>query len=86
MALIAPNLAARVSKRGGESQAGASLGVQNAVNSLGQAAGPMVGGRAVHLADQRPLSADRSIADHRGSGAWMEDDDGGARRTQRRFE
>ncbi len=44
MALIAPNLAALVSKRGGERQAGASLGVLNAVNSLGQAVGPVVGG------------------------------------------
>ncbi len=44
MALIAPNLAALISKRGGEQQAGASLGVQNAVNSLGQAGGPLLGG------------------------------------------
>ena len=44
MALIAPNLAALISKRGGEQQAGASLGVQNAANSLGQAGGPLLGG------------------------------------------
>ncbi len=44
MAFIAPNLSALVSKRGGERQAGASLGVQNAANSLGQVAGPMLGG------------------------------------------
>lgn len=44
MALIAPNLAALISKRGGERQAGASLGIQNAANSLGQAAGPLLGG------------------------------------------
>ena len=44
MAFIAPNLSALVSKRGGERQAGASLGVQNAANSLGQAAGPLLGG------------------------------------------
>lgn len=44
MAFIAPNLAALVSKRGGEQQAGASLGIQNAVNSLGQAGGPLIGG------------------------------------------
>ena len=44
MAFIAPNLAALISKRGGEQQAGASLGVQNAVNSLGQAGGPLLGG------------------------------------------
>jgi len=44
MAFIAPNLAALISKRGGEQQAGASLGVQNAVNSLGQASGPLLGG------------------------------------------
>lgn len=44
MAFIAPNLAALVSKRGGERQAGASLGIQNAANSLGQAGGPLLGG------------------------------------------
>jgi DHA1 family multidrug resistance protein-like MFS transporter len=44
MASIAPNLAALVSKRGGEGQAGASLGIQHAANSLGQAVGPLVGG------------------------------------------
>ena len=44
MAFIAPNLSALVSKRGGEQQAGASLGIQNAANSLGQAAGPLLGG------------------------------------------
>jgi DHA1 family multidrug resistance protein-like MFS transporter len=43
MAFIAPNLAALISKRGGQ-QAGAALGVQNAVNSLGQASGPLLGG------------------------------------------
>ena len=44
MALIAPNLAALVSTRGGERQAGTSLGIQNAANSLGQAGGPLLGG------------------------------------------
>lgn len=44
MAFISPNLAALISKRGGEQQAGASLGVQNAANSLGQAGGPLLGG------------------------------------------
>ncbi len=44
MAFIAPNLAALISKRGGEKQAGASLGIQNAANSLGQAGGPLLGG------------------------------------------
>jgi MFS transporter, DHA1 family, multidrug resistance protein len=44
MAFIAPNLAALISKRGGEQQAGASLGIQNAANSLGQAGGPLLGG------------------------------------------
>ena len=44
MAFIAPNLSALVSKRGGEQQAGASLGIQNAANSLGQAGGPILGG------------------------------------------
>jgi len=44
MAFIAPNLSALVSKRGGEQQAGASLGIQNAANSLGQSVGPLLGG------------------------------------------
>ncbi len=44
MAFIAPNLASLISKRGGERQAGASLGIQNAVISLGQASGPLIGG------------------------------------------
>lgn len=44
MAFIAPNLSAVVSKRGGERQAGASLGIQNAANSLGQSVGPLLGG------------------------------------------
>jgi len=44
IAFIAPNLSALVSKRGGGQQAGASLGVQNAANSLGQAGGPLLGG------------------------------------------
>jgi len=44
MAFIAPNLSALISKRGGQQQAGASLGVQNAANSLGQAGGPLLGG------------------------------------------
>ena len=43
MAFIAPNVAALISKRGGQ-QSGAALGVQNAVNSLGQASGPLLGG------------------------------------------
>lgn len=43
MAFIAPNLLALISKRGGERQAGASLGIQNAANSLGQAGGPLLG-------------------------------------------
>ena len=44
MAFIAPNLAALVSKRGRDEQAGASLGIQNASNSLGQSVGPLLGG------------------------------------------
>lgn len=44
MALVAPNLAALVSKRGGARRAGASLGVQIAASSLGQAIGPVAGG------------------------------------------
>jgi len=43
MAFIAPNVAALISKSGG-GQAGAALGVQNAVNSLGQTSGPLLGG------------------------------------------
>lgn len=44
MAFIAPNLSTLVSKRGGDGQAGASLGIQNAANSLGQSVGPLLGG------------------------------------------
>lgn len=44
MALIAPNVFALASKRGAPGQAGASIGVQSAANSLGQAVGPLVGG------------------------------------------
>ena len=44
MALIAPNLAALISKRGGSRRAGTALGAQNAANSLGQASDPLVGG------------------------------------------
>lgn len=44
MAFIAPNLSALVSKRGGDRQAGASLGIQSAANSLGQSVGPLLGG------------------------------------------
>lgn len=44
MALIAPNVYALVSKRGGVGNAGASIGVQSAANSLGQAVGPLVAG------------------------------------------
>jgi len=44
MAFIAPNLASLVSKRGGSREAGASLGIQNAANSFGQAGGPILGG------------------------------------------
>jgi MFS transporter len=44
MAFIAPNLSALVSMRGGGRQAGSSLGIQNAANSLGQSIGPLLGG------------------------------------------
>lgn len=43
MALIAPNLSALISTRGG-TRVGTALGAQNAANSLGQAGGPLVGG------------------------------------------
>ena len=43
MALITPNLTALVSK-GQKQQTGAALGLRNAANSLGQAAGPALGG------------------------------------------
>jgi len=44
MALVTPNLATLISTRGGRRRAGTALGAQNAVNSLGQASGPLVGG------------------------------------------
>lgn len=43
MALISPNLAALISKRGGHRRVGQALGAQNAANSLGQAIGPLIG-------------------------------------------
>ena len=43
MALLSPNLAALISKRGGSRRAGVALGFQNAANSLGQASGPLLG-------------------------------------------
>ena len=42
-ALITPDLAALISKRGGSRRVGAALGVHNAANSLGQASGPLLG-------------------------------------------
>ena len=42
MAALNPGLASLVSKRSGK-HAGAALGLQSAANSLGQAAGPLVG-------------------------------------------
>ncbi len=44
MALIAPNLSALISGRGGSHRAGTALGAQNAANSFGQTTGPLVGG------------------------------------------
>lgn len=43
-AFVSPNLAALISKRGGNSRVGTALGLQNAANSLGQASGPILGG------------------------------------------
>jgi len=43
MALISPNLATLISKRGGSGRIGAALGGQNAASSLGQASGPLLG-------------------------------------------
>ena len=42
-AVVSPNLAASISKRGGSRRVGAALGVQNAANSLGQTSGPLLG-------------------------------------------
>lgn len=41
-ALITPNLATLISKRGGSRCVGATLGVHNAANSLGQPSGPLL--------------------------------------------
>ena len=43
VSLIAPNLSALISKRGGQ-HTGKVLGMQNAANSLGQVSGPVLGG------------------------------------------
>jgi DHA1 family multidrug resistance protein-like MFS transporter len=42
--VISPNLATLISKRGGTSHVGTALGTQSAANSLGQTAGPIIGG------------------------------------------
>ena len=42
--VISPNLAALISKRGGTRHVGTALGTQSAANSLGQTAGPIIGG------------------------------------------
>ena len=44
MSLVSPNLAALISKGGGNRRAGIALGAQNAANSFGQASGPLLGG------------------------------------------
>jgi DHA1 family multidrug resistance protein-like MFS transporter len=43
-AVISPNLAALVSRRGGTRRIGTALSTQAAANSLGQTAGPIIGG------------------------------------------
>ncbi len=42
--VISPNLAALISRRGGTRDVGTALGTQSAANSVGQTAGPMIGG------------------------------------------
>lgn len=53
-ALIGPNLAALISKRGGGRRIGTALGAQSAANSLGQAIGPLLGGILFILAIDAP--------------------------------
>lgn len=53
-ALISPNLAALISKRGGGRRVGTALGVQSAANSFGQATGPLLGGVLFVLAIDAP--------------------------------
>ena len=55
MAFIAPNLAALISKRGGQQQTGTALGVQNAASRSRSGERPAIGQRAIHLADQRAV-------------------------------
>ena len=43
-AVISPNLSALISKSGGTRRVGTALGTQSAANSLGQTAGPILGG------------------------------------------
>lgn len=43
-ALVSPNVAASISRRGGRRHVGEALGIQNAATSLGQASGPLLGG------------------------------------------
>ena len=86
MALIAPNLTALVSKRGGGSQAGASLGLQNAVNSLGQAIGPVVGGALFIWQINAPYLLTGALLITVALVTGWKAMDRGARRTRRRFE
>lgn len=44
MALVSPNVAALISRRGGNHRVGEAVGAQNAANSLAQASGPVLGG------------------------------------------
>ncbi len=53
-ALITPNLAALISKRGGGRRVGAAFGIQSATNSLGQAIGPILGGALFIMAIDAP--------------------------------
>lgn len=53
-ALITPNLAALISKRGGGRRVGAAFGIQSATSSLGQAVGPILGGALFIVAIDAP--------------------------------
>jgi DHA1 family multidrug resistance protein-like MFS transporter len=63
MALIAPDLSALISTRGG-SRAGTALGAQNAANSLGQASRPLVRGALFvwQMSAPYPLSGGMLVA------------------------
>jgi hypothetical protein len=81
MAFITPNVCAAISTRG-EPYTGTALGIQNAANSLGQVAGPLLGGDLVELELQCALPLCRRTAFMDWGTGCLQADDGAALRRQ----